>query len=116
FEHIGADAAKRRNTTSRDVIGPAIAEQQDVGNLMFAKEIVEEHRPIAETTAEVGCCFGPVDAVASTDIDPLHLHALLAHRDRELMHHRPRRTLQEKEGTFCGPLDWRAWTDRRRRR
>src|SRR5205809_5430286 len=67
FEHIGADPAERGYAPSRHMVGTAIAEQQDVRDLVLAKEIVEEHRPIAEPPAEVGRRFGPVDTITTTD-------------------------------------------------
>ncbi len=98
LEHVGADPAQRGNAARRHVIRPAVSEQQDVGDLMFAQEIVEEHRPVAESATEIGRCVGPVGAVTGADIDPFDLHPALAHRDRELVHHWPRRTLEEQEG------------------
>ena len=57
------------------MVWPAIAEQQDVGDLMLAQEVVEEHRPVAKAAAEVGGRLRPIDSVAGADVDPLHLHA-----------------------------------------
>jgi len=119
FQHVGTDPAQCRDAARGHMIGPAIAEQQDVGNLMFAQEIIEEDRPVAETPAEIGRRVRPIHMIAGADVDPLDLHPALAHRDRELMHHGAGRTLEEQEGAALRLVDGGARTVRspgRRRR
>ena len=82
LEDIGADAAQRGNPARGDMIGTTIPEQQDVRDLVFTQKVVEEHRPIAETPAEIGCRLRPIQAVAGADVDAFDLHATLAHGRR----------------------------------
>jgi hypothetical protein len=93
LEHIGPDAAKSRDSSSRDVVRPAIAEQQDIGDLVLAQEIIEKTRPVTKAAAEIGRLLRPVDLVTRADIDSLDLHSPLAHDGRELMQQRSWRAL-----------------------
>src|SRR6185369_12309960 len=101
LKDVGPDAPERRDASRRGVVRSTVAEQQYVGHLMLAKEIVEEHRPVPETAAEVRCRLIPVDHVAGAYVDPLDLDASASHRHCKLMHHWAGRPLQEHE---CTPL------------
>src|SRR4051812_12873448 len=89
------------------MIGPAVAEQQNVGDLMLSQEIVEKNRPVTKPAAKVRRRLGPIDPVACTDIDPFDLQAMLAHRSGEIVQQRPWRSLQEQE---CAAV--RLWLGR----
>src|SRR6185437_5186725 len=45
LEHKGPDSAQRGAPPRRHLVRPAVAESQDVGDLLIAKEIIEECRP-----------------------------------------------------------------------
>jgi hypothetical protein len=75
------------------MIRATVSEQQNVRDLMFAQEIVEEHGPFAEATAKVRCGLWPVDFVACANVDPLHLHPGSAHGYSQLVEERTRRSL-----------------------
>jgi len=96
------DAAKGGNPARRNMVRPAITEQQYVGDFMLTKEIIEEYRPVPEAASEIRGGLWPVDPVARTDIDALYLHAAFAHRSGELVEQRSRRALQEQERALLG--------------
>ena len=100
------------------MIRPAIAEQENVGDLVFTQEIVEEYWPVVEPPAEIAGGLRPVDAVAGANVDSLNLGPALAHGSRELMHERSGGALQEQERPALWPVNCRPWSSRglRRRR
>src|SRR6476469_3367978 len=100
LEDMRPHSAHRRHSVSRDMIGPAIAEQEEAGDPMLAKEVVEGHRPIREAPAEIDRPVRPVVAVAATEIDAMDGNAMGGDRLAEPAEQRPGRTLQEQEGAL----------------
>src|SRR6476619_8465806 len=92
------------------MVRTAIAEEQDVRDLMLTEKIIEEHRPVAKTSAEVRGLLRPVDPIACADVDPLDLHSTLPHRDREVVEEGSWRALQEQERPSLRLVDRHART------
>src|SRR5690242_17249867 len=82
-----------------DMVGQAIAEQDQVGYSMLMKELVEKDRPIRIAPAELMTRVWPVIAVAAGEIDPVHRMTLRGQRPAKLSEKGPRRPLQENERT-----------------
>ncbi|MEG8049882.1 hypothetical protein QP178_08300 [Sphingomonas aurantiaca] len=60
-----ADATQLGHAMRGGVIRPAIAEEDDVGDLMINDKIIEEQRPALQRTAVIGRHAAPVGAVAA---------------------------------------------------
>jgi hypothetical protein len=94
---MGAHAPKRRDPARRRMVGSAIAKQQDIGNLVLPKKVVDEAWPIPEFSAELCGALRPVGPIATADIDTLDLHSAVSHDRRQLVQKRAWRSLQEQE-------------------
>ena len=76
LEHVGAHAADRGDAVRGDMIGAAIAVEQQVGDLVVAQELVEEHRPFGEIVAKIDRAVGPVEPVSAAQIDAMDGNAV----------------------------------------
>jgi hypothetical protein len=85
LEDKRAHSSKGREAARSDVVRPTVTKHQNVSDLMFPKEVIEEARPVSELASEVRRRLWPVDEISSADIDPIDLEATLAHRARKLV-------------------------------
>jgi hypothetical protein len=85
LEDERAHSPKGRETARSDVVRSTVAKHQNVSDLVFPKEVIEEARPVSEFASEVRSRLWPIDEISSADIDPSDLEATLAHRARKLI-------------------------------
>ena len=71
---------------------------------MLSKELVDEHRPIGESAAEVHGAVRPVEPVAAAKIDPVDGCAPVLQSLRQTVEQGPWWALQKQEGAIGAHL------------
>ena len=61
-----AHRAERGDPVCRNMIWSTVAEQHQIGNVVIPQELIEENRPVRESTAEIDGTTRPVQAVTAT--------------------------------------------------
>ena len=97
LKHMDAHLAQRRNAPRRDMVRPAIAEQQQIRHAVLAQILVEEGWPVRKPAAKVHVGIGPVAQVAAAEVDPTHRQPAIRHDFPQAPEQRPGRTLKEQE-------------------
>ena len=89
FKDMRPNVAKRRNAVRSEVIGPAVTVEENIGDLVLTKEIVEENGPFGEAAPEIHGPLGPVEPIAAAKIDAMDDKSLMRHFHAKLPEQRP---------------------------
>src|SRR3954468_18391915 len=83
------------------MIEPAVAMQDQVGDLMLFEQVGDESAPILEPAAVMRCRQSPEQLVAEMQVDPMHAVPARDQCPAELVEEVRDRPLQEEKGAFA---------------
>jgi len=79
FQDVDADISQLGNTVGGNVVGTAVAEQHQIGDLVLAQVTVEKCRPVGKAATEVYRPCRPIPRVTAANIDAVDDDSTLGH-------------------------------------
>src|SRR5207248_10600789 len=76
LQHMRPHIAKRGSSMGRDVIRPAIAKDQEIGDLVVAHEPVDKYWPLGGAPTEVHGAGRPIVPIPPAQVDSVHGQAV----------------------------------------